>query len=73
MSKYLVIACIPCLLSDTEIFLNDMPFKFGSFEHANDMQAAIVIRDDMAKWCNRDHIVIFDRAEVEALINGGKQ
>lgn len=71
MSQYLVIACVPCPLPDAEVMLNNQPFKFGTHEHAATYPDAVIIRDDMAKFCKPEHIVIFDRAEVEALVKGG--
>lgn len=71
MKNYLVIACMTCPLPDAEIMLNEQPFKFGTHEHAETYQDAETIRDDMAKWRKPEHIVIFERAEIDALIVGG--
>ncbi len=73
MSNFLVIACKPCLLSDAEVMLNNQPFVFGTHEHAESYQDAATIRDDMAKWCKPEYIVIFKRAEVDALIVGSME
>jgi hypothetical protein len=71
MSQYLVIACLTCPLPDADVFLQEQPFKFGTIEHAETYPDAEIIRDDMMKWCKPEHIVIFARADVEALVNGG--
>ena len=69
-SQYLVIVCIPCPHLEAEIFLNGQPFKFGTHEHADTYDDAVLIYDDMAIWCKSEHIVIFQRTEVEALLSG---
>lgn len=73
MSHYLVIACMTCPLPDAEIMLNEQPFKFGTHEHAESYQDAEIIRNDMTKWCKPEHIVIFERQEIERLLAGGVQ
>jgi len=73
MNQYLVIACKTCPLPDAEILLNNLPFVFGTHEHAESYQDAEIIRDHMSKWCKPEHIVIFERAEVDALIEGGSR
>lgn len=73
MSQYLVVACMTCPLPDAEVMLNDQPFKFGTHEQANTIEEAEIIRNDMTKWCKPEHIVIFERAEIDRLIAGGVQ
>lgn len=71
MNNYIVIACMTCPLSDAEILLDDQPYKFGTHELAENQEHAEIIRDDMARWCKREQIVIFERKEIDALLNGG--
>ena len=72
MSK-LVIACTPCQPIDADIFFNEIPYLFGAFEHAATLQDAEMIRSDMSRWYTREHIVIVDHDDVEALFVGGVQ
>lgn len=73
MSKYLVVTCVACPPSEADIFLDEQPFIFDTHEHAGTYQDADIIRGDMAKFCNPEHIIILCRDEVEALVNGGAQ
>lgn len=72
MNNYLVIACSPCKPSNADVMLDNQPFVFGTCEKAKTYQDAVTIHRDMTEWCNAlDQVVIFNRTEVEALVNNG--